>query len=208
MMTFDDMVRRRRSIRRYTGEKPDRILIDQMLDTARFSPSPSHSQPVRYLMIESEDLRKRLADRMQAGRDRLLAENEALGGSKKIRNLIRAYHRYSEFMVTAPYLFAVGTIPVVSLEEQLRALGITPPGRKYSQDLDLTTGLSLSAFILKGTELGLSTCILTAPLIYLGPVGDLLGEDLRITCFVTAGFADEQPRPLERISATDLCRVL
>ncbi|GAB6097517.1 nitroreductase family protein [Desulfatiferula olefinivorans] len=208
MMTFDDIIRGRRSVRRYTGEKPDRALIETMLESARFSPSPSHSQPVRFLLIESEKVRARLAERMQAGRDRLLAENEALSCSKKIRNLIRAYHRYSEFMIAAPCLLAVGTTRVVSLEDQLRTAGITPPGLKHHQDLDLTTGLSLSAFILKGTELGLSTCILTAPLVYLGPIGDLLGEDLRITCFVTAGFADEQPRPLERIPVTDLCRVL
>lgn len=208
MLTFDQIIEKRRSIRRYLDEAPPREIIDRMLASARLAPSPSHSQPVRYVLIESEAMRTALGERMIQGRDRLLAENEALGAPKKIRNLIRAYFRFSEFMFSAPFLFALGTQTVTTLESRLRDAGLTVAHLKQTRDLDLSTGLSLSAFLLKGAELGIATCVLTAPLIYMGPVSDLLGKDLRINCFVTAGFADEQPRPLQRITVEELCRCL
>lgn len=207
-MNFDQIIQARRSIRQYKKEKPDRSFIDRMLECARLAPSPSHSEPVRYLLIESESRRDALRTEMTLGKDRFLAENDDRGGSKKTRNLIRAYYRFSEFMFNAPYLFALGTIPVNTLSDRLRDAGRTIPNNKSHQDLDISTGLSLSAFMLKGAELGIATCVLTAPLVYIRNVSDILDADLRITCFVTAGYADENTRPLERIRLEELCRTI
>lgn len=209
MLTFDHIFQTRRSIRRYKTEKPGRDLIDAMLESVRFSPSPSHSEPVRFLALESDEVKATLKTAMYRGKDRLLAEYDALDAPRKIRNLIRTYYRFSEFMFQASYLFAVGTKGIISLSDRLEEAGLTLPWPKGYSDRDLTTGLALSHFILKGTELGVATCILTAPIVFMGNVADLIGcPDLRITCFVTAGFADEAPSKLPRISADELLRTV
>lgn len=207
MMTFDHIIENRRSIRKYKGEKPDPSLISAMLSRVRFAPSPSHSEPVRFLSIESDEVKEALKTAMVRGRDRFLEEYEALSAPKQIRNLIRAYYRFSEFMFHAPYLFAVGTKHVPSLSDRLKDAGITLPYSKGFSDRDLTTGLALSHFILKGSELGIATCILTGPIVFMGDVSPIIGcPDLRITCFVTAGFADETPPQLNRLPVDELCR--
>lgn len=206
MMPFDQIIKTRRSIRTYRPEKPDPELISAMLESVRYAPSPSHSEPVRFLALESETVKDALKTAMDQGRARFLEEYETLSAPRQIRNLIRSYYRFSEFMFHAPCLFAVGTKQVVSLSDRLTDGGITLPYDKGFSDMDLATGLALSHFVLKGTELGVASCILTAPIVFMGNVSLIIGRpDLRITCFVTAGFADETPSRLERLPADELC---
>ncbi len=52
----------------------------------------------------------------------------------------------------------------------------------------------MKGFILKGEELGLGSCILTGPIVFIPNVEEILGiTDVRIKCFITAGFPDEKP---------------
>jgi len=60
--------------------------------------------------------------------------------------------------------------------------------------LDITVGLTLKGFILRGEELGLGTCILTGPMAFIKNVEEILGiNDVRIKCFITVGFPNEKP---------------
>jgi hypothetical protein len=73
-------------------------------------------------------------------------------------------------------------------------------------------GLALKGFILKGQELGLGTCILTAPLIFISNISkveEILGlENTRIKCFVTVGFPDEVPPVIERKTVAEIYKEL
>jgi nitroreductase len=62
--------------------------------------------------------------------------------------------------------------------------------------------------MLKGAELGVGTCILTAPFVFIPDLSKSIHPDIRVTCFVTAGHPAENPRPLTRISVEDLCLTL
>ena len=169
-------------------------MIEGMLTSAAAAPSPSNSQPVRYIHLKSEAIRGRLEKEMAGGRDRFLKKLESIGGSKKVKNRINAYYRFSEFMFSAPYLFAVGVETVDSLSGKLVDAGVIPEDRKKNTDPDISTGLSLKAFILKGVESGIGTCILTAPLVYIDDTDSIINKGVRINSFVTAGFSDEEPR--------------
>ena len=78
-MTFDEIIRSRRSIRVYRDEIPDDRLVTAMLESASFAPSPSHSQPVRFILIRSQHLKDdlhrapRLAQRLAFQREQVLA---------------------------------------------------------------------------------------------------------------------------------------
>ncbi len=202
---LDEILRKRRSVRAYQPEKPARALINAMLDSARYAPSPSHTQPVRFLLIESEIVRTGLHQKLVDGKDRFLAAIDPNQAVKSPKNLIRSYFRFAEFMISAPYLFAVGTVKTPSFSDRLIAAGVLRENPKGFSDADITTGLSLSAFMLKGAELGVGTCILTAPFVYIPDLSKMLHPDVRVTCFVTAGFPAETPTPLSRIPLEDLC---
>jgi nitroreductase len=202
--TFDDLVSRRRSIRKYKPEIPPEEWIEMMIHCATLAPSPSNIQPVRFLKITSNKLKAALHDSMTAGRLHFLKTLEKSGGPKKLKNWINSYYRFSEFMFKAPLLFAAGTVTsTTGFSRTLFEAGLLE--RYDRKDLDITLGLALNGFILKGEALGLGSCILTAPLVFIYNVEKILGTgDVDIRCFITVGFPDEVPRSIERKSVREL----
>jgi nitroreductase len=142
------------------------------------------------------------------GKDRFLEILGSTNGGKAPKNLVKTYFRYADFMVKAPLLFAVGTIRARSFSDRLIEAGVLSENPKGFSDADISTGLALSAFMLKGAELGIGTCILTAPFVFIPDLSKSIHPDIRITCFVTAGYPAESPKPLPRISVEDLCLTL
>ena len=196
---FSDLVHARHSIRRFKQKPLPAGSIEAMIQCARRAPSPSNRQPVRFIRIVSTDIRDRLRESMENGRESLLASIESGAGSKKLRNWINTYFRYSEFMFDAPELFAAGAISVDGFSERLAAAGLIEPGKGTKTDTDISVGLALKGFILKAAELGLGTCILTAPLAFIPNIGVVLGlYDIEVKCLITVGFANENPPATSR----------
>ncbi|MCK9378212.1 MAG: nitroreductase family protein [Syntrophobacterales bacterium] len=206
MPDLDNLLAGRRSIRRYTTASPPEACLESMVQAAICAPSPRNSQPVRFIRIESPKIRKRLQEAMLSGRERLLNKAVSCNHPKRLRNWINAYWRYSEFIFRAPVLFAGGTItPEGSLSSHLFQAGIITRDKRDDTDLDISIGLALQGFLLKGREFGLGTCVLTAPLAFIEDVGSIFGtREIVIKCFVTVGFPDESPAGPERMPVTDI----
>ncbi|MBW1829954.1 MAG: nitroreductase family protein [Deltaproteobacteria bacterium] len=198
MKSLDELISGRRSIRKYKEELPPEEWIEEMIFCATCAPSPSNTQPVRFLKISSEKIKKALYESLVSGRDNFYKALEESNGPKKMRNWISSYFRFSEFMFEAPLLFAVGTLKsTTGFSRKMFEAGLL---KRYDRkDLDITLGLALKGFILKGEELGLGSCILTAPLVFMSGVEKILGdEDLDIRSLISVGFPDETPGPIER----------
>ena len=206
--SLEELIKKRRSIRRYKDVVPPEEWIEQILQCALWAPSPSNIQPVRYLRIVSEDIRKKLHDSMCQGKERLIKKWQQLKAPKRLRNWIDVYyHKYSEFMFDAPVIFAVGVVKKINgFYKKLKETGIISDNNK-DHSLDMSVGLSISNFILKAEELGLGTCILTTPLIFINDIDEILGiKDMDIRCFITLGFPSEDPVPPKRLSLSEIYR--
>ncbi len=204
MKSLDEVISGRRSIRKYKAEVPPEEWIEMMIHCATFSPSPSNTQPVRFLKIGSEKIKEALYDSLVSGRDSFLKALEESGGQKRMKNWINSYFRFSEFMFKAPLVFAVGTLKsTTGFSRKMFEAGLL---EKYDRkDLDITLGLALKGFILKGEELGLGSCLLTAPLVFMSNVEETLGtEDLDIRSLISVGFPDETPGPIKRKSVEEV----
>ena len=198
VLSLDAIIQHRRSIRKYKPDIPPDGYIELMIQVAACAPSPSNIQPVRFVEIISEKLKESLHRAILSGREHFLKCAKGCDGPKRLKNIINTYFRYSEWMFNAPRIFAVGVSRSASgFSKKLFESGLM---KKYEpKDLDITLGLALKGFILKGEELGLGSCILTAPLVFIPNVEGLLGvEDLYIRCLVTVGFPDEVPGPIDR----------
>jgi nitroreductase len=204
------LIRERRSIRKYKSDPLPQKWIDDMLQCAHLAPSPSNSQPVRYVRIETQDHRNNLRQAFIDGHARFIAKHKAAGGSARLRNWINAYKRYAGFMYEAPVLLAVGvTTETPSFAGRLAEAGLLERDRRRSTDLDMTVGLAVSGLMLKAQALGVGSCILTAPLVFIHAPEQLLGlDEIRIKCFITLGLADEMPSPTPRKPLKDLVRVI
>ena len=182
---FDELVQNRRSIRKYKSNVPPDTMIDQMIQAACLAPSPSNTQPVRFINIASQTIRDEMLLQMKEGRDRFLAVAEKCDSRKRLRNLINTYFRYSVWMFNSPVILAAGVLKEsTGFSRKLYDAGLIQTHER--KDQDITLGLSLSALILKCETLGLGSCVLTAPLVFMQEANVIPGvEDMNIRCFVT-----------------------
>jgi nitroreductase len=205
---LDKLINARRSIRKYKPECPPEEWVRKMILAAMRAPSPTNSQPVRFIRIRSPELKDCLLQAMRDGEERLLEAVKNSSSPKRLRNWVNAYSRFSEFMFDAPVLFAVGTtMTFLNLAERLFRAGAMEQGHKKHRDIDIAVGLALKGYLLKGEELGLGSCILTAPLIFIQKPEGILGlKGLEIKCFVTTGYPDEEPAHIKRKDITEIYR--
>ncbi len=205
---FDELIQNRRSIRKYKTDLPSKTIIEQVIQTACLAPSPSNTQPVRFVNIASQSIRDEMLLQMKEGRDRFLAAAEKCDNRKRLRNLINTYFRYSVWMFNAPVMLAAGVLKESSgFSKKLFETGLM---ESYDlKDPDITVGLSLSSVILKGESLGLGSCVLTAPLVFMQEKNVIPGvEDLSLRCFLIIGYPDEKPAPVERKTVRDIYSVV
>lgn len=207
---LDDLVFGRRSIRKYKKDPLPEAWVRAILDCAHQAPSPSNSQPVRFVCVESDHHIEALRESLATGHGRLMDRHKAKNGPARLRNWINAYHRYSQFMFAAPVLLAVGiTTEAGGFSSKLAAADLIDKDHRQQTDMDMTVGLALQGLMLKARSLGVGSCILTAPLVFMESVEQLLGlEHIIIKCFVTMGLADEEPKAPERLPLPSVVEVI
>lgn len=200
-MEFEELLFSRRSIRSFQDKKVPEEYILSMVKAASTAPSPSNSQPVRFVRIISDSIKDQMKVQMESGYEKLILKAETKDRPAKLKNVIKYYWRFSKFLTDAPVLFSVGTIKTPdSFSKRLKNAGLIMDGFEERTGLDISTGFSLAAFILKGQELGLGSCILTAPLVFLQDISFLRPDkDFTLSCFVATGFADEKPEPVKKL---------
>ena len=209
-VAFDQLVFQRRSIRRYKDEALPESWIHDILACALQAPSPSNSQPVRFVQICSQACKDRLQQALITGYECLLAQHRSMNAPARVRNWINAYRRYSEFMFAAPVLLAVAVSRrTQTFSQRLAESGFTFPHCANGAEMDITVGLALQNILLRAQALGVGSCVLTAPLIFIQNVEEFLNiPDLAVKCFVTLGWADESPRATDRRSLTQMVQVI
>ncbi len=199
MMTFDELVTRRRSIRKYKPDIPADDMVERMVHAALVAPSPSNIQPIRFIRLKSPHFREQIRQGMNAVQEGLMQVAAGEGRPKWMKNRIKFYNRYMAFMFDAPVLMAVVTVrpkellvgPEKLFGPKLEAIRV--------MNLHMTAGLSVMSYLLKGEEIGLGSCIMSAPLIFLDEAEKLLGlEDMELICFITSGYPAETAKPIKR----------
>lgn len=57
-----DLIKSRRSVRKFTDEPISHDIMNEIIDAARFSPSWKNTQIARYTVIENKDIMKKIAE--------------------------------------------------------------------------------------------------------------------------------------------------
>jgi nitroreductase len=127
-MELMDLIRARRSVRRYADRPVERALIEQCLEAARLAPSAENTQPWRFIVVDDPDARERLA-----------------------RAAFSGIYRPTRFAAKAPVIVAVLAKPDILANR----LGRAVQGTKYYL---IDCGIACQQFVLRATELGLGVC--------------------------------------------------
>ena len=127
-MGLMELIRARRSVRRYAERPVERAVIEECLEAARLAPSAENAQPWRFVVVDDAEAKARLAAAAFSG-----------------------VYRPTRFAAKAPVLIAVLAKPDIVANR----LGTAIQGTKYYL---IDCGIACQQFVLRATELGLGVC--------------------------------------------------
>jgi len=127
-MTFEELVQKRGSVRRYSDRPVAKDDILKCIEAARLAPSGCNSQPWHFIVIDEPELRKRVAERIFSG-----------------------IYAMNKFAKDAPVLVAV----VSEKEKFLASFGGQVRNTSYCL---VDIGIACEHLILQAQELGIGSC--------------------------------------------------
>jgi nitroreductase len=128
VVSFAQLVKLRRSVRRYSAQPVPRQVIDKCLEAARLAPSACNSQPWSFIVVDDEKVKNEIVDRAMSG-----------------------IYRMNAFVKAAPVLIVV----VTEHSRYIARLGGMLRSVKYNL---IDIGIAGDHLTLQAAELGLGTC--------------------------------------------------
>jgi len=178
-----DLIRSRRSIRRYTAEPIPHALLEQVLEAAIWSPSAHNRQPWRFAAITTPETREKLAramgERLRADLTRDNVPNELIE-----KDTARSYARISG--AAALIVAALSMDDMDHYPDQKRALN------EYIMAAQ-STAMAVQNLLLAAHEAGLGACWMCAPLFCPDVVINVLElpQDWQPQALITLGWPAE-----------------
>jgi len=127
-MNFIDLVRKRRSIRKYLPNPVARKDIIKCIEAARLAPSAENVQPWRFFIIDDPEIKKQISDSAFSG-----------------------IYKFTSFAAQAPVLIVI----LAKLDILANRIGKQIQGTQYYL---IDIGIAGEHLVLQATELGLGTC--------------------------------------------------
>jgi coenzyme F420-0:L-glutamate ligase/coenzyme F420-1:gamma-L-glutamate ligase len=187
---FLELLRSRRSIRRYQQKAVPQSLVDQLLTAAIWAPSAHNRQPWRFVVISGQEKKSQLA---QAMGDKLKEDLTRDGVDSDVikKDVSRSYQR----ITAAPLLVLVCT----SLED----MDSYPDERRQRNEWAMaiqSTAMAGQNLLLAAHALGLGACWMCAPLFCPEVVQEVLElpVDWQPQGLVTLGYPAEKKQKNRR----------
>ena len=180
-----DTIHGRRSVRRYLSKKVPDEIVEQVLEAARWAPSPHGRQPWRFAVLRREETRERLADAM--GEEwRVNLEMDGQSAEIVERRLEGSRRR----LLDAPVL--------VLLCLYLEDLDEYPDAERQRGETTMAVqslGAAAQNALLAAYDHGLDAGWMCAPLFCPDKVVEALGLDLKLVphALLTLGYAEGDP---------------
>lgn len=171
----------RRSIRKFKAERIEHEKIQEAVKSASFAPSWKNTQVTRYVVVEDEAVKEKIASEAVLG----FEHNSAI-----IRN--------------APAIVVVTMMHGRSGFERDGSFSTSKEDRWETFD----AGLATQTFCLAACDLGLGSVILGIFDEY--KVAEFIGleENQRVAALIAVGYADEEPQAPKRKAADELVRFI
>jgi coenzyme F420-0:L-glutamate ligase / coenzyme F420-1:gamma-L-glutamate ligase len=188
----------RRSIRRYLSLPVPRELVASVLEAATAAPSAHNRQPWRFLIIESETTKRKLARAMG---DRLRADR--LRDGDPLDTIEADVSRSHARLTSAPVLVLV----CMTMADMDR---YADGRRKQAEHLMAIQGTAMAAqnLLLAAHAAGLGACSMCAPLFCAETVSAALAlpSDWEPQTIVTLGYPADQGKPFRRRPLDEVAR--
>ncbi|MBX5328500.1 MAG: nitroreductase family protein [Candidatus Bathyarchaeota archaeon] len=197
-MDITELVKSRRSIRRFKSTKVSRELVTAILDLARWSPSAHNAQPWRIIVIDDDKVKKKLAAKM---------------GKAWLFNMLKdgVPKEEAEKIVKVESLDRITKSPIVMIAcVTLADMHKYPdPRRRKAEYLMATQSVAayIQTLLLLAHHHGLGACWICAPLFCQDTVKEVLRlpKEFEPQAMVIMGHANEKPRLPQRKPLNEIC---
>lgn len=194
--TLATLLQSRRSVRNYQARSVPHELIEQVLEAARWAPSPHGRQPWRFVILTRQEPKLQLADRMGD----TWQQNLQMDGQDAEIVQIRL-KKSRQRILDAPVII----IPCLYLEDMDRY----PDEHRQADEKTMaiqSIGAAIQNMLLMAYDLGLDAGWMCAPLFCPEVVCEALDLDTRLIpqALITIGYAAADPRRRERLPLSSL----
>ena len=204
---IEQLIRSRRSVRRFKPETPPRADIERLIEMAVQAPSASNKQPWRFFIVSDKALITAMANAVQRAVARIVAHVQP-----EFMDAFRAYGRYFVRFQDAP-LVIVPIFRELVVLSNLVDREIDPADAQRIAEMEfnsglISIGLALQNLMLYAHSQGIGTSCMTGPLLAADELRNALAvpESWRIAALVPTGYPDEAPVPTTRRSAAAVIR--
>ncbi len=185
------LLRSRRSVRKYQSRPVTREQLEQIVEAARWAPSPHGRQPWRFVVLTRQEAKMQLAERMG---ENWRSNLEMDGQASEIVNIRMEKSR--QRILTAPALI----IPCLYLEDMDRY----PDEKRQADETTMaiqSLGAAIQNMLLMAYDLGLDGGWMCAPLFCPEVVCAALALDEHLIphALITIGYAAADPQRRERL---------
>lgn len=183
---FIEVLKSRRSIRRFKNKSVPRDVIYKLIEAASWAPSAGNRQNWEFTVVTSMSLKEKMAEAVRFEWNRLLERPNM----SSIADSIREYSKHFDWFARAPVLVVLSAkSPEGFMNKMFGSADIDVAGTKTS------VAMAAENLMLAAHSTGIGSCCLTAPLAAHESIKTLLGLGARqvIVCLVALGYADEKP---------------
>ncbi|MEE8341788.1 MAG: nitroreductase family protein [Candidatus Neomarinimicrobiota bacterium] len=129
-MDFSELIKIRQSVRNYSDKAVEKEKIEKCLEAARLAPSASNSQPWKYIVVDEEELKNKVAE---ATFDKVV--------------------KFNKFALEAPVIIVI----VMEKPKLITQIGGEIKKREFPL---IDIGITAEHFCLQAAELDLGTCMI------------------------------------------------
>ena len=195
---FLELVRGRRSIRKFRQDPLPREVLRQIIEAASWAPSSSNRQDWEFRVVTSQSMKERMSNIVRSRWESVLNKSS----SDAIREELQKYRSMFDWFSHAPALIVISAKkPESFLYHILGDAAGDVAGTEISAAM-AAQNLMLAAYVS-----GIGSCCVTGPLAAQEELKELLeiGKGRKIVCLIALGYPAEQPeapprKPVERIS--------
>ena len=197
-----EVIKNRRSIRKYKPDPIPREKIDLLIEAARWAPSGENAQPWRFVIVEDKEMINAMgkvagmADRRQFSAEFAAGETEKrlkkIKDPKKRQKIMEKLTggHVSSFLENAP-------------------LVIIACGRKDVWDLPYDCSAAIENILIMAVAAGLGTCWVESPVMDVRDEEKIkamlqIPKGFKVLTAISVGYPDEAPKPRPRLSRDEL----
>jgi nitroreductase len=183
-----ELIRARRSVRRFRPEPPDRATLERLIEIATWAPTAGNRQDWLFTVVTAPALLGQMAEAVKSRWAAIIEANRTRGYAEGMERYAAAYAMFP----TAPAVVIVSARATTHVQRHM-----------FGEEADVTAGgaataaMAAQTMMLAAQALGLSSCCMTGALVARAEIAKLAGlpRKQEIACLVALGQPDGDPPP-------------